>query len=49
MDNIENELMLEKKVPKVKKAMTDEDIIQLTVIFKLIQYEMNGFPHNLHK
>jgi hypothetical protein len=27
MDNIENELMLEKKVPKVKKAMTDEDII----------------------
>ncbi len=35
MDNIENELMLEKKVPKVKKAMTDEDIIQLTVNFSL--------------
>ena len=35
MDNIENELMLEKKVPKVKKAMTDEDIIQLTVSFIL--------------
>jgi len=27
MDNIENELMLEKKVPKVKKALTDDDII----------------------
>jgi hypothetical protein len=27
MDNIENELMLEKKVPKVKKALTDDDLI----------------------
>ena len=46
MDNLENELVIEKKIPKLKKINTDEDIIQLTVTIYIYKYELNGFPHN---
>jgi hypothetical protein len=46
MDNLENEVVIEKKIPKLKKINTDEDIIQLTVKIYIKKYELNGLPHN---
>ena len=40
MDNLENELVIEKKIPKLKKINTDEDVIQLTVTIYIYKYEL---------